>query len=282
MYRSFRVPACSLRFGTFTSECYSKPKVNIKSPTRSTRAPSTWRYTRQCSLRVGCIHGITRTRQAATTKKNTRKPPKVRILARIPPVKIIILPQKLFSSKCEVLCKGKIRLGFDIVYCKVKGKGYGKVALPSLPKPKNRTSVFAKRVIEVQIVERPMGKCGGIASEKYDEGTIKCMQCEGYKTSMSGKKDRVMHSGVIVKTEDGSKYLIHKGKKFGSKGHRTIIEKPNYAMYYKGYRNVNDPIKPKKLRKVEDYFKASGNGYNIKNDNCHDGTTRMINLAKKP
>ena len=186
-----------------------------------------------------------------------------------------MLPPKLFSSKCKEFCKGIVQLLQDISDC----KGHWNV---TLPKPKNPTSVFAKRVIEVQIVERPMGKCGGKASEDYDEGTIKCLQCKGYKTSMSGKKDRVMHSGVIVKTEDGSKYLIHKGKKFGSLGKRTVIEKPNYAMYYKGYRNVNDPIKPKKLRRVEDYFKASGNGYHFKYDNCHDGTTRMINLAKKP
>ena len=134
----------------------------------------------------------------------------------------------------------------------------------------------------MQVVEIPMGYCGSPTSLMYGEEAIKCLHCMGVKTSMSGKKDRVMHSGVIVKTEDGSKYLIHKGKKFGSNGHRTIIEKPNDTMYDKGYRNVNDPIKPKKLRSVKDYFKVSGNGYHFETDNCHDGTTRMRNLAKKP
>lgn len=77
------------------------------------------------------------------------------------------------------------------------------------------SQIFAKKVVEMQVVEIPMGYCGPSKSQAYGEGAIKCLHCKGVKTSMSGKKDRVMHSGVVVKTEDGSKYLIHKGKKFG-------------------------------------------------------------------
>ena len=250
---------CSGRFGICRK--ISKPKV---------RRTPTWRYP-SCSLRVGCIHRPTprkpRTRQPATTSA-----PKVRTVARKPPAKTTSPPKKL---GCKKWCPGKVLIVLDVIICGKKWK-------VKLSQPKMLTKVFAKKVVEMQIVEIPMGHCGWPTSKWYGERTIKCLNCKGVKTSMSGKKDRVMHSGVIVKTEDGSKYLIHKRKDvvLGVKG--TVIEEPNDAMYDKGYRNVGDPIEPKKLRSIREYFKASGNGYNFMTDNCHDGAERMIKLANKP
>ena len=295
-FSNFRIPSCSYRFGTMLSSGCLKTKAGpTKAPTKAgpTKAPTlcsgrfgicrkiskpkvrrtpTRRYP-SCSLRVGCIHRPTprkpRTRQPATTSA-----PKVRIITPKPPAKTTS-PQK--NSSCKKVkenCYGKFSLLEDISNC-------GEHWKVTLPKPKSRARVFVKKVIEMQVVELPMGQCGIISSKGYDETTIKCLNCKGIKTSMSGKKDRVMHSGVIVKTEDGSKYLIHKSK--DSKGVKgTVIEEPNDAMYDKGYRNVGDPIEPKKLRSIRKYFKASGNGYNFMTDNCHDGTERMIKLANKP
>ena len=201
-------------------------------------------------------------------------------------------------------CPRIIWLLADILGCKKTWR------IPFL-EAKNLPEVFAEKVVEVQLVERPMGHCGYTipiavsahqavsyplsayskvhvnvsnvnVSNVYGEKTIKCLRCLGFKTSMSGKTDRVMHSAMLVKTENGKKYLIHKGKKFGSWYSRTIIEKPNDTMYNKGYRNVGSPIKPKKLRSIKEYFKASGNGYDFEHDNCHDGAERMIKLANKP
>ena len=159
-----------------------------------------------------------------------------------------------------------------------------------LDPPANLDDVFTKKVVQLQIVERPIGHCGHKSimrkyntSEMYGEKTIKCLRCEGIKTSISGKTDRLMHSGMVVKTEDGNKYLIHKGQKFGTRDNRTIIEVANDSMYDKGYEKVGDPITPKNTaRTVEEYFRKSGSSYDFKNNNCHDGTLRMKDLANKP
>ena len=186
---------------------------------------------------------------------------------------------------------------YDIIEC---GDTW-RIPLP----PAKRSDVFTKKVVQLQIVERPMGHCGRKVtvlktpplnlghnvnkytsvyelSKLYDKGTIKCLHCLGVRTSMSGKTDRVMHSGIVVKTEDGNKYLIHKGRKFGTSYQRTIIEVANDGMYDRGYEKVGDPIAPKNTaRTVEEYFRKSGGSYDFMHNNCHDATLRMKDLANK-
>ena len=97
-------------------------------------------------------------------------------------------------------------------------------------------------------------------------------------TSMSGKKDRTMHSGVVVTTEDASKYLIH--KLGDTQGSATIIEMANDAMYERGYAKVGPPIQATKLWEIKYYKKVSGYKYNFGWNNCHHATKRMKKLAK--
>lgn len=137
-------------------------------------------------------------------------------------------------------------------------------------------AALRKKVIAVQRVERPLGKC--LLSHfglLYGKITISCLNEFGVKTSISGKKDRVTHSG------DHKKYLIHKGINYGSEGKRTIVQ---YVLRGddKVYHYIGSSIKPKKLREVQEYVKVSGGNYDFLKDNCHNGTTKMVKLAKTP
>ena len=290
----------------------SPKEVVTKPPSGPTKAPTSCSFRtglcrkvgksafrsiwNRCSARMGCIP---RYRPSRKTKAPTTKAaPKARTTKA--PVKAKPNPTKsrcgaIGKYICTLGCHGIGWLLDDILGCKDRWK-------VTLPEPTNRNEVLAKKVVEMQIVEIPMGQCGYTitvqpyqsynfspivynVSTRYGEKTIKCLHRLGVKTSISGKTDRVMHSGMLVKTKDGAKYLIHKVKE-GKKGSKvrkgTIIEVPNNAMYNKKYEKVGGPIFPRKLRSVEEYFRESGQDYNFMDDNCHDATLRMKDLANKP
>ena len=173
-------------------------------------------------------------------------------------------------------CPGADPLFDDILNCGRRNTIY-------LPKA-NMILVLGKIVVKLQIVERPMGHCGLKYSKMYGRGTISCLQnYHTIKTSISGKKDRVMHSGMVVYTLDGKKYLIHKGKNLEGRqsASKTVIQVAKEAMFKKGYTKVGRSFKPKTIRNVRDFYKESGSGYDFVTDNCHDGTLRMYDLARK-
>ena len=315
-YSKYIPPPCSLRFGTGCNW----NKVKQSDQTKSSRASGST----SCSLITGLCTGENpsktetsdpgpETKQASTTSSKTKssestpvqtvpslqtsscnieksrtfvKITKAMLAAIIPSFKLKLLVAAYGEYLFNLRCTGIITLLRDISDCSEMWR-------ISFDKPENLSEVFTKKVIEMQIVERPMGHCKYTTPpptkaltlpqfKNYNKKTIKCLNCNGVRTSMSKKTDRLMHSGVILTTEDGSKYLIHKGKDFGTKGQHTEIVKPNDTMYDKVYRNVGGPIKPKNHKIIEEYFKASGNGYDFMKDNCHDGTERMIKLANKP
>ena len=169
--------------------------------------------------------------------------------------------------------KGLVAYWKDIKACREKWR-------IKLPRPENLTNVLLKKVEKIQVVERPMGKCGLEFENGYDEETIAFMNKSPLRipTSMSGKKDRTMHSGVVVTTEDGSKYLIHK---LGPQGNATIIEMANDAMYERGYAKIDPPIQAAKLWEIKFYKDKSGDNYSFMRDNCHHATERMVKLAKR-
>ncbi|CAB3977376.1 Hypothetical predicted protein [Paramuricea clavata] len=245
----------------------------------------TWRYG------IGCIQPAPKTTKAPVTQPSKTSGhittgPGVKITGR--PHKKPTLISSLFTNTALIfqllgnLClPGSGWLLDDIIYCGKKNK-------VRLPKP-NLRKVFPKIVVKIQIVERPLGHCGYVkykkgkvirVSRKYGRHTIRCLKRHTMVTSISGKKDRVMHSGVVVETKDNKKYLIHKGKWSKTEVKKTKIEVAKDSMFNK-YTKIGRNFKPKKPRSVRDYYDESGNGYNFINDNCHDGTLRMVNLAKK-
>jgi hypothetical protein len=94
------------------------------------------------------------------------------------------------------------------------------------------------------------------------------------KTSISGQKDRITHSGVLVTTEDGKQYLVHKGKQFGISSQTVVVD----AKHMSGaWKNVDSSEKVSG-KTVRDFIKAGGTCYRILDDDCHDVTERIIIL----
>ena len=137
---------------------------------------------------------------------------------------------------------------------------------PSIPQEVKR-----KYVKKLVTVERPLNtKKKG----KYGKDVITFLNNRGIKTSISRNPTTITHSGVLVTTEDGKTYLIHKTKK-----DKTRVEyRPNL---------LDDPdwkavktIKPKKRLTINDYFNSTEpKKYFFWTNNCHHATERMVQLA---
>ena len=70
------------------------------------------------------------------------------------------------------------------------------------------TKLYNQKVVSVQPVERPLA---GLNNGKIANCCGNCKLKLGVKTSISGQKSRATHSGVVVRTEDGGRYLAHGG-----------------------------------------------------------------------
>ena len=127
--------------------------------------------------------------------------------------------------------------------------------------------------MSVQTVERPLND-----DKQVNARAIGIANKLGVKTSISGQKDRVTHSGVLVTTEDRKQYLVHKGKSYGKSAGtgETVVED---AKHMSGaWKNVDSSEKVSG-ETVGDFVKAGGTRYRILVDNCHDATERMKGLG---
>jgi hypothetical protein len=134
------------------------------------------------------------------------------------------------------------------------------------------TKLFNKKVVSVQSVERPLG---GIGIPKKVVSFAN--KYTNIKTSISGQKDRATHSGVIVTTKDGGKYLVHKGKKFGKLGQTVVV---NVKHMGKSWKNIGKG-KDVNGNSVGDFVKAGGKDYNFLGNNCHNAHDRMKKVGKR-
>lgn len=83
----------------------------------------------------------------------------------------------------------------------------------------------------------------------------------------------VPHVGVIVTTEDGEKWLVHKAKTNGTMD--TVVSDLNSL---KSNWSVKSS-KPVAGYTVGDFVKASGSKYNLLTNNCWDSRKRMMQLC---
>ena len=85
------------------------------------------------------------------------------------------------------------------------------------------------------------------------------------------------HSGVVVKTSDGGKYLVHKGKGYGLSGQTVVTDAKHMSNAWsksKEEKNVNG-------KSVGDFVKTGGKDYNLFTNNCNHASDRMDNLGKR-
>ena len=87
----------------------------------------------------------------------------------------------------------------------------------------------------------------------------------------------IKHSGVVVTTSDGKKYLVHKGDGYGKSSQTVVTDAKHMSNAWSNSgegKRVNG-------KSVGDFVKAGGKNYDLRKDNCHDASGRMYNLGKR-
>lgn len=85
------------------------------------------------------------------------------------------------------------------------------------------------------------------------------------------------HSGVVVTTENGDRWLVHKGKGYGDST-RTVVTN---AKHMSGVWKSGGSQPAQSGTKVADYVKAGGQNYNAAFNNCNHASKRMMNVGKE-
>ena len=85
------------------------------------------------------------------------------------------------------------------------------------------------------------------------------------------------HSGVVVTTNDGKKYLVHKGSGYGKSSQTVVTDVKHMSSAWSNMDNG----KSVKGKSVGDFVKTGGKGYNVFTDNCHHARKKMHSLGKR-
>jgi hypothetical protein len=136
------------------------------------------------------------------------------------------------------------------------------------------TKLYNTEVVSVQPVERPLG---GFKNGKFGKTAVGIANTFGVKTSISGQKDRVTHSGVVVTTKDGGRYLVHKGNGFGKSSQTVVVYDKHMG---KSWKNVGRSTSGNG-KNVGSFVKKGGKDYKIRGGNCHDATDDMMKQGKR-
>ena len=127
----------------------------------------------------------------------------------------------------------------------------------------------------MQKIERPLA---GLNNGKIGKLGVKLANKIGIKTSISGLKDRATHSGVVVTTADGKKYLIHKGKNYGKSSQTVVVDSKHLSS---SWWKVGNNQKVKGKQTIGDFVKKAGKDYNVRGDSCHNASEKLGNLGKR-
>lgn len=131
---------------------------------------------------------------------------------------------------------------------------------------------MAKTVVNAQRVERPLATVAPVL--------VSAAKIYGIKTSISGKKDQITHSGVLVTTTDGKKYLVHKNMKNKDGTRGTTVEEVKTRLDNR-WKKVKPSKKIATKATIGDYIRVGGTNYSLIRDNCHDATERMMKAIKR-
>lgn len=113
------------------------------------------------------------------------------------------------------------------------------------------TSLYNSRVASVERVTRPLSGWGGSLGIK--------------------------HSGVVVTTENGNRWLVHKGPRYGILSDTVVTN----AKHMSGAWSSAGARPAKPGTRVADYVKAGGLQYSWAFSNCHHASRRMMKVGKR-
>ncbi|KAK3733419.1 hypothetical protein QZH41_012177 [Actinostola sp. cb2023] len=86
----------------------------------------------------------------------------------------------------------------------------------------------------------------------------------------------IKHSGVVVTTKSGKKWLIHKGRGFGSSSNNVVVDAKYMSNKWKA-TTKKLPVKPG--TNIGMFVKKGGKYYNVFINNCHHASSRMCKLG---
>lgn len=112
------------------------------------------------------------------------------------------------------------------------------------------TNLYNSGVSSVEHVKRPLGGSGGAIG--------------------------IQHSGVVVTTNSGDRWLVHKGSGYGDSSQTVVTN----AKHMSGSWTSGGAQPARPGTTVADYVKAGGSNYNMAFDNCHHGSQRMMDVGK--
>ncbi|KAM6968125.1 uncharacterized protein FYW47_006828 [Aplochiton taeniatus] len=89
---------------------------------------------------------------------------------------------------------------------------------------------------------------------------------------MSSEFGLLSHSGVRVTLEDGTQWLVHKGRGFGISSQTVVVDAHHMSSAWRIVKTQNF----QGSKTVSDFVKAGGSDYSLIFDNCHLGARRMM------
>ena len=116
------------------------------------------------------------------------------------------------------------------------------------------TSIYNEKVVSATRVTRPTGSFG-----------------PGSSGSSSFGWDPTSHSGVVVKTESGKEWLVHKGQDYGKSSATVVVDTKHMSDKWTRHETQSAGGK-----NVGSFVETGGSNFNLLSDNCHQSAKRMM------
>jgi hypothetical protein len=140
------------------------------------------------------------------------------------------------------------------------------------------SGAIKKYITKIDLVERSLAFALLLKfSPECSSYVIRCLQKSHMWTTLRNQPGKATHSAALLYTEDGAKYLIEKGGTLGTRNDRRQIRR---VFFLTPIWTTEKTITPAKRRTVQEYYRKMGGGYNLYDDNSHDGTKAVERLAE--
>ena len=96
--------------------------------------------------------------------------------------------------------------------------------------------------------------------------------------NLKNEYGKLRHEGVVLKTNGGNQYLVHKGPGFG-KSSDTVVVGANRMKKSRWTPRETAYVGGKAT--VSDFVQSGGKHYSTRRDNCQHASRRGMDMAKK-
>ena len=85
------------------------------------------------------------------------------------------------------------------------------------------------------------------------------------------QEDPTSHSGVVVKTESGKEWSVHKGQDYGKSSATVVVDTKHMSDKWTRHETQSAGGK-----NVGSFVETGGSNFNLLSDNCHQSAKRMM------